>query len=273
MISIISEEEPPEYDVTERVKKLNEQLKSEPMPDEDKPHKIHFKQDLVDLVAPPPDYSDNEDTPRNEGSSPDKKTDKSAASSDKPKGKEDKVLMERGGKFELVNANEITADDFGLPVFDNDKENKDTSNYGAASHDNSNSNNNNNNFNRKPQPPSNPRPSTATGSSSSRRNIRQKPRARSATTRIDHESTLNNWDYNSPYALSKTEKEMLEQRLKHRDELQREEKSRKAKEDRKKREDNEDAFKAWLSQTRKRDQLKRQQEEDERQKNQRKDEV
>lgn len=54
---IITEEDPPEYDVAERVRLLNEQLANEPEPDHDRTRSIQFKDNLVDLVAPPPDYS------------------------------------------------------------------------------------------------------------------------------------------------------------------------------------------------------------------------
>ena len=55
-----AEEDPPEYDVAARVRQLNEELANDPTPDDDRERSIKFKDNLVDLVAPPPDY-DTED--------------------------------------------------------------------------------------------------------------------------------------------------------------------------------------------------------------------
>lgn len=47
--------EPPDYDVRERIQQLNTELEAEEDPGE-RQHRVNFKDDLVDLVAPPPEY-------------------------------------------------------------------------------------------------------------------------------------------------------------------------------------------------------------------------
>ncbi|XP_060085594.1 coiled-coil domain-containing protein 181-like [Ylistrum balloti] len=263
-------EDPPEYDVTARVKQLNEELANDTTPTEKRESRVLFKEDLVDLVAPPPDYGEGEENPQQNQDSSDKtessKNDSNAARG--AKRSDDKVLIERGGNFELVNADEVTADDMGLPLFDNDKENVNNNANGAG-----NMNSNNSSFNRKPAPPSNPRPSTATGSS--RRSVRpaQKPRAQSAGSRntpINHSFPLNH-DYKSPYALSPKEKELLEQQTKQKEEQRREEERRRKREEEEKQTYNEDLFQSWLTKVRQRERQRREKEEEEMRKSKKSD--
>ncbi|XP_033740380.1 coiled-coil domain-containing protein 181-like isoform X2 [Pecten maximus] len=268
-------EDPPEYDVTARVKQLNEELANDNTPtDKKRESRVLFKEDLVDLVAPPPDYGEGEDNPQqnqdsNTVSDKSEPTKNDSNTAPGAKRSDDKVLIERGGNFELVNADEVTADDMGLPLFDNDKENEGNNANGAG---NTNSNSSSS-FNRKPAPPSNPRPSTASGPS--RRSVRpaQKPRAQSAGSRnssINHSFPLNE-NYKSPYALSPKEKELLEQQNKQKEEQRKEDERRKKKEEEEKQNYNEDLFQSWLTKVRQRDKQRREKEEEEMKRNQKPD--
>ena len=58
---LFSEEDPPEYSVAARLRQLNEELAQEADPDDDRERSIKFKEDLVDLVAPPPEYPSDEE--------------------------------------------------------------------------------------------------------------------------------------------------------------------------------------------------------------------
>ncbi|XP_021355282.1 coiled-coil domain-containing protein 181-like [Mizuhopecten yessoensis] len=268
-------EDPPEYDVTARVKQLNEELANDTTPtDKKRESRVLFKEDLVDLVAPPPDYGEGEEGPQQnqESNTVSDKSETSKNNSNTPPGtkrSDNKVLIERGGNFELVNADEVTADDMGIPLFDNDKENED--NISGAG--NTNNNNSSSSFNRKPAPPSNPRPSTATGPS--RRSMRpaQKTRAQSAGSRntpINHSFPLNA-NYRSPYALSLKEKDMLEQQNKQKEEQRREDERRRKRDEEDKQSYNEDLFQSWLSKVRQREKQKKEKEEEEMRKNQKPD--
>lgn len=268
-------EDPPEYDVTARVKQLNEELANDTTPtDKKRESRVLFKEDLVDLVAPPPDYDEGEDNPQqnqesNNVSDKSEPTKTNTNNAPGAKRSDDKVLIERGGNFELVNADEVTADDMGLPLFDNDKENENNNAKGAGN----TNNNSSSSFNRKPAPPSNPRPSTASGAS--RRTVRpaQKPRAQSAGSRnntINHSFPLNQ-NYRSPYALSQREKEMLEQQNKQKEEQRKEDERKRKKEEQEKQTYNDDLFQSWLSKVRQREKERREKEEEDMRKNRRPD--
>ena len=70
VIRAVSEEDPPQYNVAARLRQLNEELAQEADPDDDRERSIKFKEDLVDLVAPPPEYpSDEEGTSERVGDS------------------------------------------------------------------------------------------------------------------------------------------------------------------------------------------------------------
>ena len=84
-----SEDEPPVYDVADRLKQLNQELAEDPTPiDDDRERSIKFKDDLVDLVAPPPDYEvfesddDGPSTVRPQDKEVEKREDESARSQD-----------------------------------------------------------------------------------------------------------------------------------------------------------------------------------------------
>lgn len=256
----------------ERLKELNQELANDPTPMEKQGgSRVGFKDNLVDLVAPPPDYGeDDEATPRNQNqnnsnsnSQDDNKqlensesinSNNNSSSTDSPKKQKDKVLIERGGKYELVSSDDVTANDLGLPVFDEDIDNND--------------NEQNQSYNRQPVPPSKPRPSTANGQSS-RRTLHPAKSQRAQSAGVDRGSALNNFSYNSPYGLSKQQKELGEEQKKKRDKQRKEDEEKKKQEEENRRQENEDAFQYWLKQTRERDRKRKQQEEEQKKQNHR----
>ncbi|XP_074649596.1 iron-sulfur clusters transporter ABCB7, mitochondrial-like [Tubulanus polymorphus] len=275
---------PPEYDVRERLIQLNAELANAPAPPEDREFKVVFKDDLVDLVVPPPEYSDVEDEggsgDKTDNDSPDSHSDNNIKSNEAEKpediqvqnlsindnenktddSKSDdtptkpdenkKVLIEKAGKFELVRADQVEAngDGFGLsPELELQKgENQEDASHSSMV----------------PEPPSNPRPATATGYS--RRTVTRTPvRAQSAnaSSRSERESYAEN--YRSPYGLSQQQKDLKKQKEKLLIERKKKEQEQKMEEEREKREENEAAFQAWLDNKRKEADISKKQDEHE----------
>lgn len=278
VFDLFIDEDPPEYDVTERLKILNEDLKNDPTPvEKQKESKVGFKQKLVDLVAPPPDFSDEEgdkNNPKNKNKtqpkqSEDKVDEKSETISGSKKSngtKKDEVLIEIDGQFQLVSADDVRAKDLGYTMdLDKNKENEKKEN-------------DKNKGKIQPTPPGKPRPATA--QVNSRRNVRptssstsgrQRPQSASATT--NHGSSLSNFNYNSPYALSPREKELMEERKKALEKERQEKDRRKKQENQDKERENQEAFEYWLKKKRESDRRKKIQDEEERKKNDKEDRV
>ncbi|XP_064629187.1 coiled-coil domain-containing protein 181-like isoform X2 [Lineus longissimus] len=229
-------EDPPEYDVSERIKLLNAELETDGVPvNEDRVVKVGFKQNLVDLVAPPPVFSDDEEEHEQETN---QSNESASEDTQKPKGKENKVLIERDGKFELVDSDDPLAAEYGgLP-------------HAVGAGDSSLS----------PSPPSQPRPATANGFS---RQQRHQPNRRAQSAHISRDQD-DDWSsgYKSPYALSEAQKAIKQERDKALLRRQRAEAEQKKEDEEEKRKDNEDAFQAWLNRKRE-DAARRHQEEKE----------
>ncbi|XP_076822554.1 uncharacterized protein LOC143468948 [Clavelina lepadiformis] len=103
-----------EYDVLTRLAKANEELASEPADEEERERKVLFKQKLVDFEAPPNDFSSSSsETETKMGDISKDMNDLKLQSTDSVEingqvlHKDEKVLVERGGKFELVEAGEL----------------------------------------------------------------------------------------------------------------------------------------------------------------------
>ncbi|XP_052810794.1 coiled-coil domain-containing protein 181-like isoform X3 [Mya arenaria] len=271
------DEDPPEYDVKERLKVLNEDLKNDPTPlEKQKDSKVGFKADLVDLVAPPPDYGEESGTEENASAagkskpqqkqSDDKVDDKSETIVDTKKsnpGKKDSVLIEIDGQFQLVDSDDVRAKDFLAMNPDGNKENKENDKRNDKS-DKSKP--------LQPIPPGKPRPATA--SASSRRNIRtvpQKERPSSAHASIEHRSALQDFNYNSPYALSPREKQLMEERKKAMEKQKQQDERKKRDDDEQKERENREAFEAWLKKKRESDRRKNIHDEDDRRQNEKED--
>ena len=269
----ILDEDPPEYDVKERLKVINEDLANDPTPTEKSHSRVGFKQNLVDLVAPPPDYGDDDEddkTDKNakntqkqsqEKDKSDEKSETISAKKSNTQNSKDKVLIEKDGQFELVNADDVRAQDLGLvpAVTEKDKENelrKTETNE------------------KQPAPPSRPRPATATVSS--RRNIRvasAKPRPQSAGGTTSNRHPLDNFSYNSPYAMSPREKELMEERKKALEKHRKDEEKRKKREEEEKEMENRSAFEYWLKKKREENRRKKIEDEDDRKQQEKQDRV
>ncbi|XP_060581215.1 coiled-coil domain-containing protein 181-like [Ruditapes philippinarum] len=275
-LGCLPDEDPPEYDVTERLKVLNEELKNDPTPvEKQNESKVGFKSDLIDLVAPPPDFSDDEGEDKKQNSpkstktsTPKKQTDdkvddnsETISSSKKSNsGKKDEVLIEIDGQFKLVSADDVRAKDLGY-ILDQD-----------TNKENEKKQNEKNKAKLQPAPPGKPRPSTAT--SSSRRNVRSAPakqRPQSAHGPTNHGSSSYCDNYNSPYALSPREKQLMEDRKKALEKQKQDSERRRRQEEENKEKENQEAFEYWLKKKRENDRRRKIQEEEDRKKNAKED--
>ncbi|KAI8498481.1 hypothetical protein Bbelb_236830 [Branchiostoma belcheri] len=202
--------DPPEYNVKERLKELNEELAKEPLVEEEsRERKVLFKENLVDLEVPPPEYSDEEadgaaktDTTENVAEDvKDKLTlSESEASStennaeanttdESNKGEEngdgERVLVEREGKFELVHVSELQGEEEKIqqsfaPV--TTAENNDTTqDTDEADNDSSSTQRSQETNELLPRPPDKPRPATAAGVSRRPAKVSTPQRAQSAS--------------------------------------------------------------------------------------------
>lgn len=272
MYCVFIEEDPPEYDVKEKLKVYNEELAKDPTPlERRKDSKVGFKDTLVDLVVPP---SDDDETPRPSDKEKEKSNSETSGSSfkaedntNKNNNNGEKIVIEQGGKFEVVSSDDVRAKEYGLPQYIDESLNEDNkennSSVSSSSH--------------KPTPPSNPRPNTA--SNSSRRVVRPgstKPRAQSAQpTRSNsgNQRPLENFSYNSPYAMTPEQKKLLKQQQEAKERRKQEEKRRKEEEEHEKERDNEEIFQSWWSKKSKQLREQRKQEEEERRHNEKHDRV
>ena len=328
---LISEEDPPEYNVAARLRQLNEELAQEADPDDERERSIKFKEDLVDLVAPPPDYPSEEEgegaTDRTEDSyrtqspeSPRKYNDEdfedsaespkqsehyeesnnnddksvknkqsSQATADSKKSQnvtrsngsaaaagkkrtgvlskdgsasntEEKILVERDGKFELIHSEDLTAEERQMYLPQSAGE-EDEVGLGGSSES------------YEPTPPRNPRPATA-GNTSSRRRVTSAPprRAQSAQAkRVENKPILEDFHYTSPYAITDQQKKTGREQKKAMAERQKKEQQLKKMEEEEKNRENNEAFQAWLAHKR-RDLANRRKEDNEKQKEQKKTE-
>ncbi|KAL3882609.1 hypothetical protein ACJMK2_028934 [Sinanodonta woodiana] len=227
------DEDPPEYNVKERLKELNQELANDPTPVENnREPKVLFKENLVDLVAPPPEYSDDE----SKSKSPDniqpnmENKENSGKKSEKDKSEKSSsnhVLIERSGTFELVSADDVTAQDMGLPTAIGEKAKKNSKNKNQ----------------KEPRPPSKPRPATAT--ESSRRNVRSQPSQRRPLSAQPHNGNSSE-GYNSPYGLTKEQKQLAKQRAEALEKKKKEDERKKKEEEEEKQKESMEAFQYWL---------------------------
>jgi hypothetical protein len=221
-------DDPPEYNVKERLKELNAELAAEPDPD-DRHHRVGFKEELVDLVAPPPEVSEDEETPRKakekEGEG-EEKGEKEEGQDEKDKKKQ--LVVERDGKFDVVADNELTADERAMLDLPDKEEDKGEGGGRGRDHTDSRGDHQrdsdhwgSNDNRRQPAPPSKPRPATANGHT--RRNVRhvvdtRRPQtaspARRSQSQNSSSSTLQNFNHQSKYAMSKSDKQKAQEQAK-----------------------------------------------------------
>ncbi|XP_035686135.1 coiled-coil domain-containing protein 181-like isoform X1 [Branchiostoma floridae] len=273
--------DPPEYNVKERLKELNEELAKEPLVEEEsRERKVLFKENLVDLEVPPPDYSDDEPdgtakTDSTENVAEDVKdkltlsesepsssndSEKANTTDESGKGEEngegERVLVEREGKFELVHVSELQGEEERMqqlaapfPANENNDTTEDNDDTDQTDNDSSSTKRSQGTGVETnellPRPPDKPRPSTAAGVSRRPAKVTTPQRAQSASyTREEYVKR------SSPYGLSDTQKQLMKERQKAIAERKRLEEERMKEEEQRRREEAEGAFQAWLAQKR-----------------------
>ena len=210
---------------------------------DDRERTIHFRDNehLVEVAPPPDEYTEEEDeTPRGDGDSDYIQAQQSHSESTRSQNgggdnPDEKVLVEKDGKFYYVNAQDVEAVESGKldPV---EAESK----AGGNAY--------------QPRPPDRPRPSTATGGSPSHRH-RNDRRSQSAQggrkssneRQRSYDDTHDGFDsksfqYESPYGLTPEEKKRSERNRQQREEQEKENKRKQKEQEQKEKEDNEDAF-------------------------------
>ncbi|KAK6986893.1 coiled-coil domain-containing protein 181-like isoform X2 [Biomphalaria glabrata] len=250
----IIDEDPPEYNVKGRLLILNAELANDPIPDEgQRETRVGFKPEIVDLVAPPPSYlSDDEESQPNSARgdkplpSPDTEDQKDHVTKEETAKAPtaDQYVVERDGNFTVLSSKELTPAEYELYAKPNKNEddknarehhsdsNKKSRDAKAMSHDHSSS------TAVVPKPPSRPRPNTA--APTTRRKTVQSTRPKSAA------QNFSNSDYNSPYALSKEQKEQVKKEAKRLEEERHEKEKRRKEEEEEKQKENMSAYDAWI---------------------------
>ncbi|KAM3932908.1 coiled-coil domain-containing protein 181 [Leptodactylus fuscus] len=244
----IEDEEAKRY-IAEKIEEANKKLEMETV-DENRERKLKFKENLVDLEVPPLEFPDSDRTESfaeddvvdgmsqlqvDEASANGKKhIEKDGGTREEPK--DSKVLVEKDGKFELVNLRDIE-NQCSLPPISNNKDGTKSSERlsTSASSDNKHTSININGF--IPQPPTGPkvRPNSANPIKSIHK-VKPQRRVQSASG-----STRN-----TTYSLSPEQKELQKRILERQERLRREDEERRKEQEELKRRENEMAFKTWL---------------------------
>ncbi|XP_046553859.1 LOW QUALITY PROTEIN: coiled-coil domain-containing protein 181-like [Haliotis rubra] len=267
------DEDPPEYDVKDRLIQLNAELAQESDPGE-RAHKVGFKETLVDLVAPPPDFSDDEDSQKaksNPTSPRESEVVSSKFSSNQTSKSTDgkkRVVVEREGKFEVVNTDDLTPTERQMYVCDPDPE-PPAKQEGPKKNEKNVNNCNIHEKSKQPSPPKQPRPATANGHTNRRalRPVQNKQRPKSAANQVFNESrSVDNFTYESPYALSPEQKELSRQRAKAMEDHKRDQDRRRREEKESEQKESDEAFQAWLKQKREEIRKRREREQEEKKK-------
>ncbi|KAG8589690.1 hypothetical protein GDO81_006496 [Engystomops pustulosus] len=242
----LEDEEAKRY-IAEKIEEANKKLEMETV-DENRERKLKFKENLVDLEVPPVDFPDSDRTesfigddvvdgmsqlqvdeaPHDRGNS-----DKDGSSGEESK--EAKVLVEKDGKFELVNLRDVE-NQCSLPPINNHSDGSKSSSHSDRYVTTANGDTKNvNGF--MPQPPTNPkvRPNSANLTKSGHK-LKPQRRVQSAIV-----STRN-----TTYCLSPEQKELQKRILERQERLRREDEEHKKEQEEQKRRENEMAFKMWL---------------------------
>lgn len=241
----IEDEEAKRY-IAEKIEEANKKLEMETV-DENRERKLKFKETLVDLEVPPLEFPDSD---RTESFTEDDVVDgmsqlqvADALAHGKEHGKEPKdakVLVEKDGKFELVNLRDIE-NQCSLPPISNNKDSSKLSPLSDRFGSPANGDKKNpslNNFNGFiPQPPLGPkvRPNSANQAKSVHKG---KPQRRVQSASVSTRNTT--------FSLSPEQKELQKRILGRQERLRKEEEERRKEEEEQKRIENEMAFKAWL---------------------------
>ncbi|CAG5121549.1 unnamed protein product, partial [Candidula unifasciata] len=275
------DEEPPEYNVKGRLEQLNAELAKDPLPaEESRQHRVGFKAEIVDLVAPPLDFSDDESQPnsisgglhiatssvilkKEDGSSNDSKDNKEKDDKNAAESNSKEFVVERDGQFALLSASELSPSE--RSVFLNENEVKKTEiqsdSEGVQNKIHSDKSHSagkvktDNSFTSHilPRPPLIPRPNTAF--SGPRRNVQ--PVQSQLTRSAGHPSCCNlvmdKFNYNSPYAMTPQQKEEAREKARRLEEEKKEKERKLREEAEEKRRENDSAFQAWLHRKREED--------------------
>lgn len=159
---------------------------------------------------------------------------------------EEKVVIERNGKFEYVSAKNMTAEEremYGIEAKEEEEEKE-----------------------HKPRPPDGPRPSTANGGTAAQRRNRAGPRSNSAMGQSSDTGTHDEFTYQSPYAMSADERKRRAKEKREEEKNKQEAEREKKTQEERDQADADDAFQAWLKIKRREAQEKRKQDEENRKK-------
>ncbi|XP_006150179.1 coiled-coil domain-containing protein 181 [Tupaia chinensis] len=254
--------------IMEKIIQANKLLQNQEPVNDKRERKLKFKDKLVDLEVPP--LEDN-DTYKNNFENESNMSGKlsqlrissefgqenvllSLTDGNCEENKDRKILVERDGKFELLNLQDIESQGFLPPISnatstENDpqllsprsysgvKKEKPSAKSHAITHSSTEEP-----LTYVPQPPPNPkvRPSSAANSDRSKGNGRSNHRTQSATIS----------PVTSTYCLSPRQKELQKQQERKREKLKREEEQQKIAEEKEKKKENDMVFKAWLQKKR-----------------------
>ncbi|XP_073419911.1 coiled-coil domain-containing protein 181 isoform X2 [Dendrobates tinctorius] len=248
----IEDEEAKRY-ITEKIEEANKKLEMEAL-DESRERRLKFKENLVDLEVPPLDFPDSD---RTESFTEDEVVDGmsqlqvyeapvqgrehinvDSGTGDKPK--DERVLVEKDGKFELVNIQDIE-NQCSLPPISKYKDGHKSSSQSDRSGASANSDkktpsiSNGNGF--IPKPPTGPRvrPNSANLTKSVHK-VKTQRRVQSANVS----------SHNTTFILSSQQKELQKRILERRERLRKEDEEHRQEQEEQKKRENEAAFKMWL---------------------------
>ncbi|KAG9485600.1 hypothetical protein GDO78_008601 [Eleutherodactylus coqui] len=246
-----TEDEETKRYIAEKIEEANKKLEMETV-DENRERRLKFKETLVDLEVPPLEFPDSD---RTESVTDDDVVDgmsqlqvddaRGGEHSPKPGGtgeepKDAKVLVEKDGKFELVNLRDIE-NQCSLPPISNNKDSSKSSSPSDKPSTIANGDKKNSSINSVngfiPQPPTGPkvRPNSANLTKSMHK-VKPQRRAQSASV-----STKN-----TTFRVSPEQKELQKRILERQERHKREDEERKKEQDELKKRENEIAFKDWL---------------------------
>lgn len=241
----IEDEEAKRY-IAEKIEEANKKLEMETV-DENRERKLKFKENLVDLEVPPLDFPDSDKT---ESFTEDDVVDgmsqlqvEDAPAYARERGEEPKdakVLVEKDGKFELVNLRDIE-NQCSLPPISNSKDGSKPSSlsdrFGSPTNGDKNNSSINNLNGFVPQPPFGPkvRPNSANLAKSVHK-VKPQRRVQSASVSTRH----------TTFSLSPEQKDLQKRILGKQERLRKEDEERRKEQEEQKRIENEMAFKAWL---------------------------
>ncbi|XP_062854309.1 coiled-coil domain-containing protein 181 isoform X1 [Trichomycterus rosablanca] len=232
--------------ILQKIEQANRQLQDQEAPDVTRHRRLHFKDNLVDLVVPaneyPPIPSESETDNPTVVSDHLEKLKISAQQEGQTDGtKEGRVLVEKDGKFDLVSLKEVESQGLLPPIpathIEGQREpGKSPSPSPKLTSSSASSSGTESCF--VPRPPARPRTRPNSASHAQRRGLGQgsKRRVQSANGVSSH----------ATYFLSPEQKELLSKQQQKKERITREEEERRREEEEQKRQENEQAFRTWF---------------------------